>query len=282
MISMILKGKGTEVVSVGPGDPVLAVARVLTERGIGAALVRDRAGRVLGIISERDIVRGMANQGQGTTQLPAERLMTRDLVTVTRNTAVAEAMELVTRHRVRHLPVIEGGELVGLVSIGDLVKARIDEAEYEAAALKAYVVFAPLNGPPRLGRRLRLIRRRPGWRLRAARRIALGGVDRPALSLVAHAAEGRAPRRSGRTTSLPLPLHRRGRGAGRPPGRPRLSLHAGMCGGAPLNKTDVCRAQSVGNGSRSPGSPALAACRPSRIASTMSGASRVSCRIRPR
>ncbi len=140
MISTILKGKGTEVVSVAPGDPVLAVARVLTERGIGAAVVRDPAGRVLGIISERDIVRGMANQGQGTTQLPAERLMTRDLVTVRRNTAVTEAMELVTRHRVRHLPVIEGGELVGLVSIGDLVKARIDEAEYEASALKAYVV----------------------------------------------------------------------------------------------------------------------------------------------
>jgi len=140
MISSILKGKGTDVVSVAPADPVLAVARVLTERGIGAALVRDAAGRMLGIISERDIVRGMANQGQGTTQLPAERLMTRDLVTVTRNTAVTEALELVTRHRVRHLPVIEGGELVGLISIGDLVKARIDEAEFEAAALKAYVV----------------------------------------------------------------------------------------------------------------------------------------------
>ena len=140
IISKILKGKGAEVVSVGPGDPVSAVARVLTERGIGAALVRDPAGRVLGIISERDIVRGMANQGQGTTRLPAERLMTRGLVTVTRNTAVTEALELVTRHRVRHLPVIEGGELVGLVSIGDLVKSRIDEAEHEAAALKDYVV----------------------------------------------------------------------------------------------------------------------------------------------
>ena len=140
MISKILKNKGSEVVSVAPQDTVLTVSRVLTERGIGAALVRDPAGRVLGIISERDIVRGMANQGQGTTRLPAERLMTRDLVTVTRTTAVAEALELMTRHRVRHLPVIEGGELVGLVSIGDLVKARIDEAEFEAAALKAYVV----------------------------------------------------------------------------------------------------------------------------------------------
>ena len=142
IISTILKGKGAEVVSVGPGDPVSAVARVLTERGIGAALVRDPAGRVLGIISERDIVRGMANQGQGTTQLPAERLMTRDLVTVTPQTSVNEAMELMTRHRVRHLPVIENGALVGVVSIGDLVKARIEEAEHEAAELKAYVVSA--------------------------------------------------------------------------------------------------------------------------------------------
>ena len=142
MLSSILKRKGTEVVSVSPDDKVLAVARVLTERGIGAALVRDPAGRVLGIISERDIVRGMANQGQGTTQLPAEKLMTRDLVTIAPETAVNEAMELMTRRRVRHLPVLENGRLVGLVSIGDLVKARIDEVEHEAAELKAYVVSA--------------------------------------------------------------------------------------------------------------------------------------------
>ena len=142
MISKILKNKGQEVVSVAPGDTVLAVARVLTERGIGAALVRDSAGGLLGIISERDIVRGMANQGQGTTQLPTERLMTRDLVTVTPRTSVAEAMELMTRRRVRHLPVLQDGRLVGLVSIGDLVKLRIDEAEHEAAELKAYVVSA--------------------------------------------------------------------------------------------------------------------------------------------
>jgi CBS domain-containing protein len=142
MISKILKNKGSEVVSVAPNDTVLAVSRVLTERGIGAALVRDAAGALLGIISERDIVRGMANQGQGTTQLPAERLMTRDLVTVTPQTPVSEAMELMTRRRVRHLPVLENGQLRGMVSIGDLVKLRIDEAEHEAAELKAYVVSA--------------------------------------------------------------------------------------------------------------------------------------------
>jgi len=142
MISSILKGKGHDIVSVSPADTVLAVARTLTEKGIGAALVRDAAGALLGIISERDIVRGMANQGQGTTQLAAERLMTRDLVTITPHTSVVEAMELMTRRRVRHLPVLEDGGLVGLVSIGDLVKARIDEAEHEAAELKAYVVSA--------------------------------------------------------------------------------------------------------------------------------------------
>jgi CBS domain-containing protein len=142
MISSILKGKGTDVVSVSPDDTVLVVSRVLTERGIGAALVRDAAGALLGIISERDIVRGMANQGQGTTQLPAEKLMTRDLVTVTPETRVSEAMELMTRRRVRHLPVLENGQLAGMVSIGDLVKKRIDEAEHEAAELKAYVVSA--------------------------------------------------------------------------------------------------------------------------------------------
>jgi CBS domain-containing protein len=142
VLSSILKNKGAEVVSVSPSDTVLAAARVLTHHNIGAALVRDADGRMLGIISERDIVGGMANQGQGTTQLSVERLMTRDLVTVTPQMRVTEAMELMTRHRVRHLPVIEGGQLVGIVSIGDLVKARIDEAEHEAAELKAYVVSA--------------------------------------------------------------------------------------------------------------------------------------------
>ncbi|HYI85144.1 MAG TPA: CBS domain-containing protein [Acetobacteraceae bacterium] len=139
MISSILKGKGTDVVSVSPGDTVLSVARILTERRIGAVLVRDTAGSLLGIISERDIVTGMANQGQGTTQLPVEKLMTRELVTVAPQASVVQAMELMTRRRIRHLPVMEKGELVGLVSIGDLVKARIDEAEHEAAELKAYV-----------------------------------------------------------------------------------------------------------------------------------------------
>ncbi|MBX6747790.1 MAG: CBS domain-containing protein [Acetobacteraceae bacterium] len=114
----------------------------MTQHRIGAALVRDAEGRILGIISERDIIRGMAGHGQGTSQLPAGQLMTRDLVTVTPQTLVVEALGMITRHRVRHLPVLDGERLAGLVSIGDLVKARIEEAEHEAEELKAYVVSA--------------------------------------------------------------------------------------------------------------------------------------------
>jgi len=143
IIGSILRGKGNEVVSVGPGDTVLSVARMLSERRIGAALVRDGAGALLGIISERDIVRGMAAHGPGTTGLKTEEFMTRDLVTVTPQTLVTHALALITHRRVRHLPVLDGeGKLVGLVSIGDLVKARIDEAEQEAQELKAYVSAA--------------------------------------------------------------------------------------------------------------------------------------------
>ncbi|TDH62845.1 CBS domain-containing protein [Dankookia rubra] len=142
IIGSILKGKGTEVVSVRPDDTVLAVARTLGEHRIGAALVRDAAGAMLGIISERDIVRGMAAHGPGTTGLKADQFMTRDLVTVTPQTLVIQALGLMTQKRVRHLPVLEGERLAGLVSIGDLVKARIEEAEQEAEELKAYVTAA--------------------------------------------------------------------------------------------------------------------------------------------
>lgn len=140
IIAAILQGKGSQVVSVGPGDSVLSVARTLAQHRIGAALVRSGTGAILGIISERDIVRGMAGQGPGTSQRPAAELMTHDLVTVTPRTLVTEALSLMTHRRVRHLPVLEAdGQLAGLVSIGDLVKARIEEAEHEAEALKAYV-----------------------------------------------------------------------------------------------------------------------------------------------
>ncbi|MCO6418277.1 CBS domain-containing protein [Siccirubricoccus sp. KC 17139] len=143
IIGSILKVKGSTVIAVRPEDSILAVARTLDAHRIGAALVQDEAGRILGIISERDIIRGMAGHGPGTTGLPVSQFMTHELVTVRPETLVTEALALITQHRVRHLPVLDGsGALLGLVSIGDLVKARIEAAEQEAEALKDYVVSA--------------------------------------------------------------------------------------------------------------------------------------------
>jgi CBS domain-containing protein len=143
IIASILSTKGDQVVSVVPDDTVLTVARTLAQHRIGAVLVRDDAGAILGIISERDIVRGMAGHGPGTSLLPASQLMTQEVITVGPQALVTEALALMTERRVRHLPVVEekGGtaRLVGLVSIGDLVKGRIDEAVHEAQELRAYV-----------------------------------------------------------------------------------------------------------------------------------------------
>jgi CBS domain-containing protein len=143
MIASILRQKGNKVVSVGAQDEVGVLARTLSEARIGAVLVRDAGGDVLGIVSERDIVRCLAAHGADAVNLPAQRLMTRVLHTVTPRTRVTEALEMMTDRRVRHLPVLDdAGNLAGLVSIGDLVKARIDEALHEAEELRHYVESA--------------------------------------------------------------------------------------------------------------------------------------------
>ncbi|MGG5810277.1 CBS domain-containing protein [Falsiroseomonas sp. CW058] len=142
-IARILKTKGSDVVSVGPHDEVGTIARILSGHRIGAVLVLDGGTDVLGIVSERDIVRCIAAHGTAAVTLPAAQLMTRALHTVTPNTRISEALSLMTDRRVRHLPVIaEDGSLAGMISIGDLVKARIDEAVHEAEELRHYVETA--------------------------------------------------------------------------------------------------------------------------------------------
>jgi CBS domain-containing protein len=138
-IKDILRHKGADVFSVGPGEDVSAVARALAQHRIGAALVRDQDGAVLGIISERDIVRAVAREGAAALGRLARDLMTADLVTATPATSIVEGLEVMTDRRCRHLPVMEHGRLAGMVSIGDLVKARIAEAELEAENLRAFV-----------------------------------------------------------------------------------------------------------------------------------------------
>ena len=142
IINDILRHKGEDVFSVGPGEDATAIARSLAQHRIGAALVRDQGGAVLGIISERDIVRAVAREGALSLSRTARALMTAELVTATLATSVAEGMAMMTEHRCRHLPVMEQGRLAGMVSIGDLVKARIAEAEHEAESLRAFVTAA--------------------------------------------------------------------------------------------------------------------------------------------
>ncbi|MBW8269054.1 CBS domain-containing protein [Caldovatus aquaticus] len=143
-IAEILRRKGTGVVSVRPQDGAVAVARTLAEHRIGAALVCDETGAVLGIVSERDIVRALAAEGgEALLAMDAARLMTRVLHTVTPRTSVVEALGMMTDRRVRHLPVLaDDGSLAGIVSIGDLVKHRIVEVEHEAEELRSYVAQA--------------------------------------------------------------------------------------------------------------------------------------------
>lgn len=142
MISSILKHKGQDIVSVGPGATIAEVARILKSRRIGAVLVLDAEGQLLGILSERDIVSRLAERGASVLEMSAAQLMTGDVTTITPRTTVNEAMELMTNRRFRHIPVVEDGRLVGLVSIGDVVKAKITEAEQEVDSLRAYVAGA--------------------------------------------------------------------------------------------------------------------------------------------
>jgi len=137
-VQAILQGKGAQVVSVSPGDTVGNVARVLADRRIGAVLVRQES-KVVGVFSERDIVRGLARYGAQSLERPVSDLMTHDVITCKPSESVHDVMERMTARRIRHLPVVDNGQLIGIVSIGDLVKERIEEAEREAQDLREYI-----------------------------------------------------------------------------------------------------------------------------------------------
>ena len=137
-VQAILQSKGNQVVSVSPGDTVGKVTRVLADRRIGAVLVRQE-GKVVGVFSERDIVRGLARYGAQALDRLVSDLMTHDVITCKPSETVHDVMERMTARRIRHLPVVDNGQLIGIVSIGDLVKERIEEAEREAQDLREYI-----------------------------------------------------------------------------------------------------------------------------------------------
>ena len=138
-IAAILKHKGNEVVTVQLNESVAALARLLSARRIGAVVVRSGEGPLLGVASERDIIRALSAHGAAALEMTLEQIMTRAIQTADPSTTISEAMEMMTVGRFRHLPVLEHGALVGIVSIGDVVKARIMEQEHEVDSLKAYV-----------------------------------------------------------------------------------------------------------------------------------------------
>lgn len=138
-VAEILKEKGRAVETADKTTVVSRIVEKLTSRRIGAIVIVDRAGRLEGIVSERDVVRAMANHGAETMSLPAASIMTIDVITCNENDTIDELMAVMTAHRFRHLPVVEGGELVGIVSIGDVVKYRVAEVELEASAMRGYI-----------------------------------------------------------------------------------------------------------------------------------------------
>jgi CBS domain-containing protein len=138
-IAAILKHKGYQVTTIEPTATIARVVDILAERRIGAVLVIDRADQLLGIVGERDIMHSIAANGARTLEMTAGQVMTRNLQVAHPATTVAEAMTMMTIGRSRHLPVMDQDVLVGLISIGDVVKARIMEKESEVDSLKTYV-----------------------------------------------------------------------------------------------------------------------------------------------
>lgn len=140
-IASILLAKGHGVVTIDAAERLEAAVALLAGQGIGAVLAL-RDGAVAGVLSERDVVRALARGGAAALDARVESVMSAPVVTVGSTDSVDAAMALMTTRRFRHLPVVDAGELVGIVSIGDLVKCRIDEACREAAALKEYIAMA--------------------------------------------------------------------------------------------------------------------------------------------
>ena len=138
-ISDVLRVKGTQVVTVPPDTKVRQLLAVLAEHGIGAVVVSHDGTSVDGIVSERDIVRALAKRGAAVMSEPVTAIYTAEVHTVTPQTPLEEVMRMMTVQRVRHAPVVADGGLRGIVSIGDVVKNRIDELETARAALTDYI-----------------------------------------------------------------------------------------------------------------------------------------------
>lgn len=139
-VADILNDKGGRVVTTQPQAPVASVSQTMQDEHIGAILVKDRSDAIVGIISERDIVRSIAEKGPSALDLTVSELMTSPVISCTTGTDIEELMESMIDSRIRHLPVVDDGALVGIVSIGDVVKSVVAELKWVKNALKGQVI----------------------------------------------------------------------------------------------------------------------------------------------
>jgi len=138
-VKEILSHKGVDVVTADPHVSIADAVKLLAARRIGAVVVTGADRRIVGILSERDIVRALADKGADALAAPLAEVMTRKVDTCSLNQTVSELMEQMTSGKFRHVPVVEQGRLAGIISIGDVVKSRVQEMEQESAALKDYI-----------------------------------------------------------------------------------------------------------------------------------------------
>lgn len=139
ILAELMRGKSQNVIKIKSSDCIADAATALTENKIGALLVDDDSGNIVGILSERDIVGGMGPHGADLHDVSVSELMTSDLIKCAPGDTVLEAMAMMTDRRIRHLPIYDGDNFVGFVSIGDLVKCRISEVQAEAEAMRQYI-----------------------------------------------------------------------------------------------------------------------------------------------
>jgi CBS domain-containing protein len=141
-VSHILGVKGRSVITATAKETVHGTAQKLSQNKIGAVVIVDDKGAIAGIVSERDIVRALASHGEKAMVMPVSGIMSKTVKTCKVGDSETELMALMTNHRIRHLPVVESGKLAGMISIGDIVKFRIEAIEREAEEMKSYIASA--------------------------------------------------------------------------------------------------------------------------------------------
>ena len=142
LVKHILGEKGRDVIAIAADATLSEAARLLSRKRIGAIVVRDEAGGLAGILSERDVVRAVADESVAALARPVSAYMTRTVATCSEQDSIEDLMEMMTIGRFRHVPVLEDGRIAGMISIGDVVKTRIAETVQEAASLREYISAA--------------------------------------------------------------------------------------------------------------------------------------------